>query len=96
MSQKKKNDDILVLGPLGNGWQWGRVSLKTCDRVILVGGGVGIPPLYHLAQEMLRQSGSKIASKISVFLGGRHKSLLHCEKEFKKLLRDLQAEDKAP
>ena len=50
---------------------------------MLVGGGVGIPPLYHLASAMLRSKIKK--EQIHIFLGARNKVLLLCEKEFKKL-----------
>jgi dihydroorotate dehydrogenase electron transfer subunit len=82
LSKKKKGELLNVLGPLGNGF-----TLKPStagNDIILVGGGVGIPPLYHLAETMLK---NKIAIKkrIKVLLGARNKSLLLCEKDFKKL-----------
>jgi dihydroorotate dehydrogenase electron transfer subunit len=85
MSRWRKKDKVLVLGPLGNGFS---LRPQTADRrlqkVILIGGGVGIPPLYHLAETLIK---NKIAekNKMKVMLGARHKSLLLCEKDFKKL-----------
>ena len=59
---------------------------RTRDDILLVGGGVGIPPLYHLAETIVRHSEeSEGRRRISVFLGARDKALLLCEKEFKKL-----------
>ena len=52
--------------------------------MVLVGGGVGIPPLYHLAETVLKNKAAK-KENIHVFLGARTRSLLLCEKEFKKL-----------
>ncbi|MGH7197945.1 MAG: dihydroorotate dehydrogenase electron transfer subunit [Candidatus Omnitrophota bacterium] len=63
-----------------------RRSLRRPPRndIVLVGGGVGIPPLYHLALEWTQKR--KIPKEgIHVFLGARNKSLLLCEKDFKKL-----------
>ena len=68
------------LGPLGNGWS---LDAKA-SRVLLVGGGVGIPPLYHWAKAQVL-SAKKKAPLIEAFIGGRDKSLLHCEAAFKKL-----------
>ncbi len=76
LSKKRTGDSVDVLGPLGN--SWGRI--KSERKAILIGGGVGIPPLFFLAQrEKVRRS------QIEVFLGARHKSLLLCQKEFQGL-----------
>ncbi len=56
------------------------------SSIVLVGGGVGIPPLYHLAQLLVKKMKPE---NIHVFLGARDKSLLLCEKEFKKLGAEL-------
>ncbi len=83
LSKKKKGDTLTVLGPLGQGWRLPSKSSTTTTHV-LVGGGVGIPPLHHWAQELLKQKKAS-AKNIHVFLGGRNKDLLHCEKQFTKL-----------
>lgn len=82
LSKKKKGESLRVLGPLGNGFAL--KSSITGNDIILVGGGVGIPPLYHLAETMIK---NKMAPKnrIKVLLGARNKSFLLCEKEFIKL-----------
>jgi dihydroorotate dehydrogenase electron transfer subunit len=93
LSKVKKNDKLRILGPLGNGFSL-RSSLRGAEGdeaisktgllgfagndILLVGGGVGIPPLYHLAKTAKNKN-------TQVFLGARHKSLLLCEKDFKKL-----------
>ena len=88
MSEKKPGDRLLVLGPLGNGFSW---RPKTKDQrqktsLVLVGGGVGIPPLYHLAKTVLEDKKSGFEKhNIHVFLGARNKTLLHCESDFRKL-----------
>jgi dihydroorotate dehydrogenase electron transfer subunit len=54
LSEIKHKDSIKVLGPLGNGFLADeRVKLS---RVALVGGGIGVPPLYFLAK-ILKERG---------------------------------------
>jgi dihydroorotate dehydrogenase electron transfer subunit len=92
MHKMKKRDRVQVLGPLGNGFTVSsepKVRLPagqagSSEIKILVGGGVGIPPLYHLAETAIKNKVTK-KENIHVFLGARNKSLLLCEKEFKKL-----------
>ena len=97
LAQKKKRDFLWVLGPLGNGFTLKDSRQNTVGRrqekqqqslstFVLVGGGVGIPPLYHLAQFLVKKMKPE---NIHVFLGARNKSLLLCEKEFKKLGAEL-------
>lgn len=40
---------ISVLGPLGNGFEFNSTKEK---KVLLIGGGIGIPPLYHLGKRL--------------------------------------------
>jgi len=47
LSQRKPGDDIDLFGPLGNGFS----IPKTAKKLLLVAGGMGIAPLYFLAQE---------------------------------------------
>lgn len=51
MSQMGAGTRLDVLTGLGNGYDLGRSG----DRPLLVGGGVGIPPLYALAKRLLAQ-----------------------------------------
>lgn len=81
MAKFKKGDKVHVLGPLGRGFS--HSGLKG-QKLLLVGGGVGIPPLYHLARTLIKTDGG-LKKIIHVFLGARHKSLLLCENDFKKL-----------
>ncbi|WP_437130695.1 dihydroorotate dehydrogenase electron transfer subunit [Peptostreptococcus russellii] len=46
LSKLDKDDDINLQGPYGNGYE------KVKGRVALVGGGVGIAPLYMVAQNI--------------------------------------------
>ncbi len=45
-SQLKAGDNIDIMGPLGNGFK------KEGNKAILIGGGIGIPPMLQLAKEL--------------------------------------------
>ena len=47
LSQRKEGDQLDVLGPLGNGFD---VSKK--GRYLLVGGGIGVPPLIEYGESL--------------------------------------------
>lgn len=49
LSQRKKSDTVELFGPLGNGFNIPQNSRK----LLLMAGGMGIAPLYFLAQEAL-------------------------------------------
>lgn len=51
LAQTKRGDQVDVLMPLGNGFDAGNGGKKP----LLVGGGIGTPPLYGLAEELLLQ-----------------------------------------
>ena len=65
-----------VLTGLGNGYD---LSLAG-DKPLLIGGGVGVPPLYMLAKQ-LREAGKEV----SVILGFNTKDEVFCEEDFKEL-----------
>ncbi len=50
ISKLQAGDTIAVMGPLGNGF-----PLEVCKgkRVLLVGGGIGIPPMYQTAKNLI-------------------------------------------
>lgn len=48
-SRLKQGDSIRVLGPLGNGFP---LSLAEGKRVLLMGGGIGIPPMLETARQL--------------------------------------------
>lgn len=63
-------DTIEVMGPLGNGFT------QTAGKAILMGGGIGIPPMLELAKE-LHQAGNPV----QVVLGYRDETFL--DEEFR-------------
>jgi len=69
LSKLKKNSEIELLGPLGNGFPCHEVY----GKVALVGGGIGIPPLFETAKQL-----TKNGCKVDVFLGYKDE-LFACE-----------------
>ncbi|MEN2766516.1 dihydroorotate dehydrogenase electron transfer subunit [Ornithinibacillus xuwenensis] len=70
--------DVLdVLAPVGNGFSIDKESPST---ILLVGGGIGVPPLYFLGKT-LKDKGYTVVS----VLGFQHKASVFYEDEFKAL-----------
>ena len=65
-----------ILSSLGNGYD----TSVSGEKPLLIGGGVGVPPLYMLAKE-LRKEGKEV----SVILGFNTKDEIFYEEEFKAL-----------
>lgn len=76
MSNLSARDKLDVLTGLGNGYD---LSLSG-DEPLLLGGGVGVPPLYMLAKKLIKQ-----CKTVSVVLGFNTKSEVFYENEFKAL-----------
>jgi dihydroorotate dehydrogenase electron transfer subunit len=60
LSKLKKGEQIKLLGALGNGFPVREVA----GKIALVGGGIGIPPLFETAKHL-----SKKGCKVDVYLG---------------------------
>lgn len=80
MSTYTEGKTLDILTGLGNGYD---CSLSG-DRPLLIGGGVGVPPMYNLCK-MLTQQGKKV----SVILGFNSKDDVFYESEFKALGADV-------
>ena len=76
MSAMAAGEKLDILTGLGNGYD---LSI-TGDHPVLLGGGVGVPPMYNLAKSLLAQG-----KKVSVILGFNTKSEVFYEEEFKTL-----------
>ena len=49
----KVGDGVSVIGPLGKGFKFG--VEEGMSHACLVGGGVGIPPMFYLAERLARE-----------------------------------------
>lgn len=76
MSQMGKGEELDVLSGLGNGYD----ESKAGDHPLLIGGGVGVPPMYQLAKNLI-----KSGKKITVILGFNTQNEIFYEDEFKNL-----------
>ena len=77
---KMKEGKLDVLTGLGNGYD----TSKSGEEVLLLGGGVGVPPLYMLCKKLIKEG-----KKVSVVLGFNTKSEVFYENEFKALGADV-------
>jgi ferredoxin/flavodoxin---NADP+ reductase len=68
-----------VVGPLGHA-----TDIENFGTVVMVGGGVGIAPIFPIARA-LKQAGNKVIS----ILGARNKSLLFWEDEMRAISDEL-------
>ena len=80
MSQMQTGETIDILTGLGNGYD---LSLSG-DAPLLIGGGVGVPPMYLLAKDLIAQG-----KQVSVILGFNTKDEIFYEDEFKALGADV-------
>jgi len=69
-----------ILTGLGNGYD----TTKSGNHPLLVGGGVGVPPLYMLAKKLIGEG-----KKVSVVLGFNTKDEIFCEDDFKAIGADV-------
>ena len=76
MSAMTAGEKLDILTGLGNGYD---LSLSG-DKPVLLGGGVGVPPMYNLAKKLLAQG-----KDVTVILGFNTKSEVFYEEEFKAL-----------
>lgn len=76
LAMKQAKESIQVLGPLGTGYP----IHKELSEVLLLGGGVGVPPLYELAKQY-----RQLHKKVYVALGFQDAKSVFYEKEFQAL-----------
>lgn len=75
MSSLHEGDRVEVLGPLGKGFDLGDPATEK----ILVGGGIGLVPLFMLAGELSR------TSRVRLLMGGRTREDILAVTEFERL-----------
>ncbi len=80
MTRLKAGDTLDLLTGLGNGFD----PSKSGDAPLLVGGGVGVPPLYNLARKLLAAG-----KKVNVVLGFNKAEEIFYADEFRALGADV-------
>lgn len=76
MCAMKQGETLDLLTGLGNGYD----TSKSGKTPVLIGGGVGVPPLYLLAKTLIREG-----KHPKVILGFNKASEIFCENEFRAL-----------
>ena len=76
MSKLQNGTELDVLTGLGNGYNTG----KSGDRPLLLGGGVGVPPMYMLAKKLISEE-----KDVTVILGFNTENEVFYENEFQAL-----------
>ena len=71
-----KEGTLDILTGLGNGYDLSKAG----ETPLLIGGGVGVPPMYMLCRELI-----KMGKKVTVILGFNTKDEIFYEDEFEKL-----------
>lgn len=74
----QSGDQLDVLGPLGNGFHI--EDLQKDETVFIVGGGIGVPPLYELSKQLVAKGVRTIH-----FLGFASSEVMYYEKAFQAL-----------
>lgn len=81
LSKLKNGNKLDVLGPLGNPFSLD----KTKTKIDLIGGGMGIAPLFYLAKKLEKQN-----ANLKIYLGAANKKELNFfETEFSRLKADI-------
>ena len=76
LSALHETDLVDILGALGTGFELGSAE----EEKLLVGGGIGLAPLYLLAKELVKRK-----SPVRLFAGGRTRDDILCITEFERL-----------
>lgn len=78
LADLKAGDQLDVMGPLGNGFQIEEV--QPGQTAYIVGGGIGVPPLYELSKQLVKKG-----VKVKHFFGFANKEVIFYEEAFKQL-----------
>lgn len=78
LSKKEKGDYINAFGPLGNGFPIDNIEKNKV--ALLVGGGIGVPPLYELSKQLVQRG-----IKVIHVLGFQSQDFIFLNEEFHKL-----------
>lgn len=80
LGKKNIGDKIDIIGPLG----YGTFKFEEYKKIAIIGGGIGIFPLYELAKNIKEEK-----KNITTYLGFRDKSMVLLEDEFKSVSDDV-------
>lgn len=80
MSRMKNGDELDLLTGLGNGYN----TRTSGDSPLLIGGGVGVPPMYMLCRKLISEG-----KNVTVVLGFNAKDDVFYENEFRALGADV-------
>jgi len=81
LSERIPGESLDILGSLGNGFDiCGLNKLNRDAKVIVVGGGLGIPPLFYAANDIVSRGG-----RVTSILGFRDKKKVMLEHFFAKI-----------
>lgn len=81
MSKMNACEKLDVLCGLGNGFD----TSKSLEKPVLIGGGVGVPPMYNLCKKLISEG-----KEVTVILGFNKKEEIFYEDAFKKLGADVK------
>lgn len=73
LSRKEIGDRIDIIGPLG----YGTFKFRQYHKIAIIGGGIGIFPLYELAKQTKEEE-----KAVHCYLGFRNKDFVMLEEEF--------------
>lgn len=76
MKQLNEGDEIHLMGPLGNQFS----PPDTQEHPVLIGGGVGIPPIHMFARQLSDEEW--LDSPVPVLMGARSADEIMCEEDF--------------
>ncbi len=80
MAKMGAGEKLDILVALGNGFD----TSKSGETPVLIGGGVGVPPMYNLCKKLIAEG-----KKVSVILGFNTQNEIFYENEFKDLGADV-------
>lgn len=78
LSSKKTSETVDILGPLGHGFPIEETNAG--ETALLVGGGIGVPPLYELSKQLVKKG-----VNVLHVLGFQNEAVVFYEDKFKSL-----------
>ncbi|MFH1397205.1 MAG: dihydroorotate dehydrogenase electron transfer subunit [Candidatus Omnitrophota bacterium] len=90
LSRKKSGQQLDIIGPLGNGFDYKTPGHQDTRAPVLVAGGMGVAPLVFLAEKLaVREPNTEYRTPL-VLIGAKTRNHILCEKEFKELGFDVK------